>query len=99
MKMGYFVFLCLDIVLICLMTYYHQVILKGVTWPPLYVFTEGLSSGLYLGDRLDSMLELVCFPMSGLMINSRVDSMCILLPVSKCWNFSRLSERTELSQT
>ena len=79
--MSYFVFLYLDTVLTCLMTYYYQVILKGVTWPPLLVFTKGLLSGLYLGDRLDSTLELSCFPWSGLVINSRVNSTHILLPV------------------
>ena len=80
-KMSYFVFLCLDIVLTCLMTYYHKVILEGVKYSPLYVFTKGLSSGLYLGDRLDSVLELSFFPRSGLVINSRVNSTRVSLPV------------------
>ena len=57
-------------------------ILEGETWPPLYVFTKGLSSGLYLGESLDSMLELSCFPGSGLVINSRVNLTRISLPVS-----------------
>ena len=79
--MSYFVFLCLDIVLTCLMTYYHQVILEGVICSPLYVFTKGLSSGLYLGNLLDSVLELSGFPRSELVINSRVNSTYVLLTV------------------
>ena len=79
--MNYFDFLCLDILLICLMTCYLEVILKGVKYSPLYVFTRDLSSGLCFGKRFDSTIELLCFPRSGLVINSRENTPRVSLSV------------------
>ena len=68
--MNYFVFLCLDILLICLMTCYLEVILKGVKYSPLYVFTQDSMSDLCAGKCFNSIIELLCFPHFGLVMNS-----------------------------
>ena len=77
--MKYIIILCLDVLLICLITCYLEVILKGVKYSPLYDFTQGSLSDLYSGRYFNSIIELLCFPHFGLVMNSREKMPCISL--------------------
>ena len=79
--MNYIISLWLDVLLICLIACYLEVILKGVKYSPLYVFTEDLSSRLCFGKRFKSSIELLCFPRFGLVINSRENTPRVSLSV------------------